>query len=116
MKSQYIIILTIIIALTASMLFLAQVENDQRADNQDFWSVYFVDPLGVDNRFVIDNETPKTKTFHYDIAIDENIIQSEDVKIEKNNRKLVEVRELEFTKPLTITITTDEEIKKIYKK
>jgi len=116
MKSQYIIILTIIITLTTSMLFLAQIEKDQRADNQDFWSVYFVDPLGSDNRFVIDNKTPKEKTFHYDITVDENIIQSEDVKIEKNTRKLIEVSKSEIAKPFTITITTDAETKQIYKK
>ena len=116
MKSQYIIILTIITITVASMLLLAKIEDNQRTDNQDFWSIYFVDPLGSDNRFVIDNKTPEIKTFHYDITVNEKMINSEDIEIEKNNRKLIELEKLNPTESITIQVTTNDETKTIYKK
>jgi len=115
MKSQYIIILTIIITLTASMLFLAQIEKKQRTDNQNFWSIYFVDPLGTDNHFVIDNKTPEDKIFHYDITIDKNIIQSEDIEIEKNTRKLIETDNFN-NQNIKIIVTQNDINKQIEKK
>lgn len=118
MKSQYIIILTIIIALTASMLFLAQIEKDQRDDNQNFWSAYFIAPLDMtDNRFVIDNKTQSDKTFHYNITDNgNNTIQDGDIKIKTNTRKVIETAKKSDNRPVTIVIITDNEEKILAKK
>ncbi len=116
MKSQYIIILTIITITVASMLLLAKIEDTQRENNQNFWSIYFVDPMGTDTRFVIDNKTPEIKTFHYDIIVNEEMINSGDIEIGKNNRKLIELKELEPTESIMIQVTTNDEMKTIYKK
>jgi len=111
---KYAIILTIIIALTASMLLLAQVENNQRKNNQNFWSIYFVDPIGTDNRFVIDNKTPTTQIFYYDVLVNEVSVHSGNIEIEENTRKLIKNESTQ--KPFEIIVTTESNIKTIYKK
>lgn len=111
---KYSIILTVMITLVASMLLLAQIENKQRTDNQNFWSVYFVNPLGNNNDFVIENKTPNTQTFHYEITSNEDSPDSVDVTIEKNTTKTIEIKETK--KPITITTTLDKDKKEIYKK
>ncbi len=96
------------------MLLLAKIEEDQRTNNQDFWSIYFVDPLGSSNDFIIDNKSPETKIFHYDIIIDENIVNSNDIEIEKNNIKTVEIDD-EY-KNILIKASVETDSKEIYKK
>ena len=98
--------------------FLAQIESDQRNDNQDFWSTYFIAPLDTtDNRFVIDNKTPDDKIFHYSITNNENdTSQDGDIEIKTNTRKIVKTDENNNNYPVTIIITTDNEEKILEKK
>ena len=116
MKSQYIIILTITIALVVGMLFLAQTEQNQRNQNQNFWSIYFVAPLTtVDNRFVIDNKTKNDATFHYEIKIDDEVKKFEDIEIKKDERKLINTKNYN-NQSIKIIVTNDEDKKEIEKK
>ncbi len=117
MKSQYIIILTVIITLTASMLFLAQTEKDQRSKNQNFWSIYFIAPLtNSDNRFVIDNKTKSDATFHYEIILNGETKDAKDVEIKKDERKLIELKKQQNTSPIKIIVTHNNSNKQIEKK
>ena len=116
MKSQYIIILTIIIIIIASMLLLAQIEDNQRTNNQNFWSIYFIDPLGSNNGFVIDNKTPNTQTFHYDVLVNNSSIHSGNIEIEKNDRKLIELTEQNNLSPIEIIVTNTDKTKTIERK
>jgi len=115
MKSQYTIIITIIITLVASMLLLARIEDNQRTDNQNFWSIYFVDPLGTNNSFVIDNKTPDTQTFHYDVLVNDNSVQSGNMEIKNGDRKLIELNKQDITSTLKIIVTNVENKKQIEK-
>lgn len=116
MKNQKIIILTTIITLTSAMLFLAWTEKNQRDNNQDFWSVYFVAPLtNTDNRFVIDNKTHDNKTFHYTISTNNEKKYENDIKIQKNTRKLIDTKNFD-NKNVQITITSDNDEKTLEKK
>lgn len=116
MRSQYIIAITILIALTASMLFLAYSEKSQREKNEDFWSIYFIDPFSADNRFVIDNRSSEDKTFHYEIARDETTVQSGDIDINSKSRELVTTNDALNTKQIIITVSEDKKKKTIEKK
>ncbi len=100
------------------MLFLAQMEKDQRDENQNFWSTYFIAPLdATDNRFVIDNKTQSDKTFHYDITNNENdTMQDGDIEIKANTRKIIKTDEKSNNSPVTIIITTDNKEKTLEKK
>ena len=115
MKSQYIIIITIITALTASMLFLAFIEKNQREKNEDFWSIYFVYPFTDKNDFVIDNRSGDA-TFHYEVHSNDALIKTDAIQIDKNTRKLIRTSEKEYISPITIIITRDGEEKIIEKK
>ncbi len=116
MKSQYIIILTVIITLVASMLFLAQIEQNQRNKNQDFWSIYFITPLTqTDNRFVIDNKTQSDTTFHYEIIQNNSIKESKDIEIKKDKRKLINTKNYN-NQSIKIIVTNGKNKKEIEKK
>ena len=116
MKSQYIIILTVIITLVASMLFLAQIEQNQRDKNQNFWSIYFIAPLTqTDNRFVIDNKTQNDATFHYEIIKDNDVKKSENIEIKKDKRKLVDTKDYN-NQSIKIIVTNGKDKKEIEKK
>lgn len=116
MKSQYIIIFTIIIVTVASMLLLAKIEDNQRTNNQDFWSIYFINPLENDYHFVIDNKTPNTQLFHYDVIINDNSVHFGDMEIEKNNHELIELEKQESDFPIKIIVTNGNNEKEIEKK
>jgi hypothetical protein len=116
MKSQYIIILSVIITLTAGMLFLSQMEKTQREDSQNFWSIYFISPLtNSDNRFVIDNKTDADTTFHYEITVDNEMKDFGDIEIKKDERKLIETKDFD-NQNLTIIVTNGQDKQKIEKK
>jgi hypothetical protein len=97
------------------MLFLATIENNQRINNQDFWSVYFTDPLGENNNFIIDNKTQKDAVFDYEISIEDEVKDSGNIKIPKDTHKLIETKELN-NQPVLIVITTNDTKKEIEKK
>lgn len=87
------------------MLLLAHIEYNQRTNNQNFWSIYFVDPLGTNTSFVIDNKTPDTQTFHYDILVNDNSVQSGNMEIKNGGRKLIELNKQDITSTLKIIVT-----------
>ncbi|MFA5985802.1 MAG: hypothetical protein WC819_00455 [Parcubacteria group bacterium] len=114
MKNQIMIIATILICLSASILFLAYTEKTQREHDENFWSIYFVDPFAQDNHsFAIDNHSADA-TFHYTAIAGEITLVSEDVFITKDNHQIITVEKT--TNPITITVTKDGKEKMIEKK
>ena len=97
------------------MLFLAQIEQNQRDKNQNFWSIYFVAPLTqTDNRFVIDNKTQDDTTFHYEIIQNDNVKKSEDIEIKKDKRKLIDTKDYD-NQSIKIIVTNKKNKKGIEK-
>ncbi|PID52155.1 MAG: hypothetical protein CR972_03370 [Candidatus Moraniibacteriota bacterium] len=115
MKSQYIIITITIITLVISILFLFYTEQKQRKDSQDFWSIYFVDPIGSDNAFIIDNASKKN-LFIYKVHSKEKELESNDIPLNNGEQKLIKVENSKNIKPITITVTDGETEKTIEKK
>ena len=98
------------------MLFLAQIEQNQRDENQDFWSIYFIAPLTqTDNRFVIDNKTQSDAIFHYEIIKDNDVKKSEDIEIKKDKRKLIDTKNYN-NQSIKIIVTNGKNKKEIEKK
>lgn len=116
MRSQYTIIFVTLITLVASMLFLSYIENDQRQRNENFWSVYFVDPFSVDNRFIIENRSMADATFFYEITQNDITTRSEDLTVKKGEFKLIVPDEKNKSTPIQITVAKDDERKSIDKK
>lgn len=116
MKNQIIIIVTILICLSTSMLFLAYTEKTQREHDENFWSMYFIAPFTRnDNAFVIDNRAADA-TFHYTITSSDQEILTGDISVAKNDRELVNPGEINALSPITITVTQNDEKKSIEKK
>lgn len=116
MKNQIIIIATILICLSASMLFLAYTEKTQREKDENFWSIYFVAPFAENgNAFVIDNHSADA-TFRYIVTSNEKEILTGDVIVTKNDRKLIDPEEINSPSPITITVMKNDEKKSIEKK
>ena len=115
MRSQHIIIATILTGLIAGMFYLAKTAYDQQQANRDFWSIYFADPVGQNNAFVIDNATKDDATFHYEIMTESKTREENDITVKKDERKLIKIPTLNNV-PVMIKVTNNTEEKTIEKK
>lgn len=116
MKQQFIIIVITIIALVTAMLFLAFVEEHQVASGDDFWSVYFVQPLDkVDNSFIIDNHGDE-RTFTYTLTTSD-VTHSDTITLAQDQWRHITLPD-QYNNVSSITITVDDTTtkKSIYKK
>ena len=95
------------------MLFLARIEQNQRDKNQNFWSIYFVNPTdNSDNSFVINNKTQNDAIFHYEIIEADEMKKNEDIEIKKDEHKLINTKDYN-NKPIKIIVTNGENKKEI---
>lgn len=98
------------------MLFLGYMEYVQRKNGENFWSLYFVDPLSSNNNsFIIENRGD-TSQFHYTLYIDSNIILDKDITVPTKDQALITTFDIQNTLPVTITVTKDDEKKELTKK
>lgn len=105
MKSQLIIITTACTMLIGSIFFLTYTERAQREHDEDFWSIFFIDPFSKDhNDFVIDNRGP-TADFTYTITSHETKLFEESVSLDVDAQIQITSPEIESDQPLTITVT-----------
>lgn len=116
MKQQFIIITITLITLATAMLLLAFTEEYQVANGDDFWSVYFVQPLdAVDNSFIIDNHGSE-RTFTYTIMT-HDATHTDTVMISKDEWHHITLPDqYHNTSPITIDIEDAKTKKSIYKK
>jgi hypothetical protein len=104
MRSQYIIIAVVFITLIATMLMLTYTENEQRHAGNDFWSVYFLYPMGSENDFVIDN-VHKDSLFIYKVHSNDQELQRGEITMKRGEQKIIEIEKKSNIIPVTVTIT-----------
>jgi hypothetical protein len=98
------------------MLLLAYTEKNQRENDENFWSVYFIAPFTEnDNAFIIDNHSADA-TFHYIVTSNEQEVLTGDISVAKDDHALIDPEEIDRTFPITITVTQDTKKKFIEKK
>jgi hypothetical protein len=105
--SQKTLIITLVILLVASFVFLAWTER-QQATPRNWWSVSFVDPVsdsGSDSLdFTITNHGAEN-TFHYIIERERNILAEEDIVVPTSVPTAVPTGITSSDSRTTITVT-----------
>ncbi len=115
-KKENGIILSLIVFITVSFLYLAYTEQKQcDLNSYNVWELYFEDPKSDDLNFVIENHSLKTN-FHWKVSIDTEKFKEGDAKITKGQSVKIDLSNLEFiNKKITIIVINGDEKKEIYK-
>ena len=118
MKNKSIIISFILLFL-ASAVFLAWRETKLASpQSQNWWSIYFTSAKDNGLDFIIENNSNQSN-FHWEATAEKSPFQNGDIEIAKGGKK-----EIKITKPdtesfgnlkFTITVTTENNKKEIYK-
>ncbi|MCK4635918.1 MAG: hypothetical protein KAT32_03565 [Candidatus Moranbacteria bacterium] len=93
MKNQKYIIISIVVLILSSVMFLGIVEYRQRTEeaNKSWWSTYFVAPYDSDSlNFVIENYDKKNE-FSYEVILDDEVVKTDNVVVETGENKLIEL-------------------------
>jgi hypothetical protein len=110
------IIISLILFLFLSFIFLAYTETKQEnPQSQNWWVIYFTNPKDSNLDFVIENNSNKTN-FHYEILSDKNNLEEKDIEIGKGIKKEIPVNINDTSdKKITIRVSIGDDIREIYK-
>lgn len=115
-KKENVIILSLIMFMAFSFLYLAYTEQKQRDLNSyNIWELYFEDPKSDNLNFVIENHSDKTN-FHWAVSSDTEKFEEGDAKMAKGQSAKINLSDIESAgKKITITISDGKDKKEIYK-
>ena len=114
-KKIYIIFIGLL--LFSSFTYLAWLEKNKHDYNlnKNWWALYFENPKDSSLSFVVENHS-SSSSFHSEILLEKNKISENDFILQKNEQKLFPVNATDLkNKKITITITSGEQKKEIYK-
>lgn len=114
MSSNKSIIISLIILLGISFLYLACTETSQQSSQpQNWWVVYFENPKDNSLDFVIENNSNE-KNFHWEILEENNKLAEGKIEIAKGEKKSIPVNNFKKNK-ITIKVLAGQETREIYK-
>lgn len=113
------IIISLVVFLFLSFIFLAWTETKQQsAQSQNWWVVYFANPKDGSLDFIIENNG-NNKNFHYSMISGEKILKEADIEITKGEKKAINIPKSDFVnlenKKIIIRINSGNDSKEIYK-
>jgi len=117
--SNKTIVLSLVIFLALSCIFLAYTQTKQQSpESQNWWVVYFANPKDDSLNFIIENNSNEKK-FHWEILNENNKLKEGDANIEKGNKKEITLPKSDFgnfgNMKFSIIVSAGEDKKEIYK-
>ena len=115
-EKKLIIFLLSLFAIGAVYLFFTSEKYQNPEYQKNWWVIYFEDMQNQTTNFVIENYSDQTN-FHWEAATKNKKLQEGTIQIPKNEKRMIYPENIEAKdgSKITISVSTGEEKKEIYK-
>ena len=116
-NSQKLIILSLVVffVLTSFWLSFISARYLNPDYNSDWWAISFENPKNQSLNFTIENHSSKNN-FHWEAISNDTIKQEDNIQLAKGEIKNIPIIfSTEVGRKITIKVSTDNEVKEIYK-